>query len=72
MSSIDDKLNEVLNIVPEVIEPTEITTIEEIISEEMIEILKVMEIGLNLDQIIQTTTTLKEKLLAEITIMLQS
>ena len=29
MSSIDDKLNEVLNIVPEVIEPTEITTIEE-------------------------------------------
>ena len=29
MSSIDDKLNEVLNIVPEFIEPTEITTIEE-------------------------------------------
>ena len=28
MSDIDDKLNEVLNIVPEVIEPTEITTVE--------------------------------------------
>ena len=29
MSSIDDKLNEVLNITPEVIEATEISTIEE-------------------------------------------
>ena len=28
MSDIDDKLNEVLNIVPEVIEPTEIATVE--------------------------------------------
>jgi hypothetical protein len=37
----------------------------------MIEILKVMEIDLNLDQIIQTTITLKEKLLEEITITLR-
>ena len=29
MSSIDDKLNEVLNITPEVIEPSDISTIEE-------------------------------------------
>ena len=29
MSSIDDKLNEVLNITPEVIESSEISTIEE-------------------------------------------
>ena len=29
MSSIDDKLNEVLNITPEVIEASEISTIEE-------------------------------------------
>ena len=28
MSDIDDKLNEVLNIVPEVIEPTEVATVE--------------------------------------------
>ncbi len=29
MSSIDDKLNEVLNITPEVIEASEISTVEE-------------------------------------------
>ena len=35
----------------------------------MIEIIKVMEIDLNLDQIIQIMITLKEKLLAETIIM---
>jgi hypothetical protein len=38
----------------------------------MIEILKVMEIDLNLDQIIQTTIILKEKFQEEIIIMLRS
>ena len=47
-------------------------TLEEIILEEMIEILKAMEIDLNLDQIIQITIILKEKFLEETTIMLQS
>ena len=38
----------------------------------MIEILKAMEIDQNLDQIIQTTITLEEKLLVETTITLQN
>ncbi len=46
--------------------------LEEIILEEMIEILKVMEIDLNLDQIIQTTIILKEKFQEETIIMPQS
>ena len=44
----------------------------EAVSEEMIEILKVMEIDLNLDQIIQTTIILKEKFQEETITMLRS
>ena len=49
-----------------------ILILEEIISEEMIEILKLLGIDQNLVPIIQITKTLREKFLAEIIIMLQN